>query len=244
MSNEINPKYDFQEFLKDNLPLLTIIGVFAALSKFFLDTNSPNAKLLSEFSLVLTIFLLIIFGLVTIIHLLKRLKSSINAGFVIYTRSSINDIIIALFGFFIIGIVVTMIQILGEKYSIDIQLIFLSIGIYLGILISLYAGAYILLKVYEPLKLLGLLLIYLLIFGTFIEIFDLSHNLFPLFQPLSPLAPLYGIVVINTIIFPLIILKLVYHGIVKDILSKCYHFLKPYYLDIRYRFYQFLQKYS
>jgi hypothetical protein len=243
MSNDDTPKYDFQRFLKDNLPILTIIGVFAAVSKFFLDTKSPNVVLLSQFSVILIIFLLIIFVLITLIHLLKRFKNSINAGGPVFVRSSINDIIIALFGLFIVGIVITMIQILKDTYSIDIHLILLSIGVFLGLLISIYAGLYILFKITNFRILCVLFFLYMIIFGVIEYFFDISHNLLPNFQPLSPLAPLYGFLVINTIIFPIIIIKLIYHGLIKDILSKCKQSLKLICLDIQFRFNQFRQKF-
>jgi hypothetical protein len=230
MNNRDSPEYDFQRFLKDNLPLLTVIGIFAAISKFFLETDKVNGKILSEFSMVLTIFSLIVYTLVTIIHLFRRFKGSIDAGSAVFIRSSVNDIIIALFGLFVVGMVWGIVNILINEYSIDIQYIFFMIGLFLALLISIYVGLYIFWKVTDMKTIIVLGIFYLIIFGIVEIVFKISSNMQLKYQDLLvlPLGPVViFVLIVNAVIFPLLLWKFMYHGMIKDILSKCKIFLAP-----------------
>jgi len=61
MENNNNENF-FNRFIKRNLPIITIIGVFLAISKYFYgDGSDPNAVGISIICTIFVVFLLIIF---------------------------------------------------------------------------------------------------------------------------------------------------------------------------------------
>jgi hypothetical protein len=160
----------------------------------------------------------------------RRFKGSIDAGSAVFIRSSVNDIIIALFGLFVVGMVWGIIQILTKEYSIDLQYIFFAIGLFLALLISIYAGLYIFWKVTDVKTTVALFIIYMIIFGIVETVFKISQYTQPTAHDLMilPLGPVViFVLIVNAVIFPLLICKFMYHGMIKDILSKCKSFLVP-----------------
>jgi hypothetical protein len=96
--------------------------------------------------------------------------------------------------------------------------------------VSLYVGAYIFWKVTDLKTIIVLGIIYTVIFGIIETVFRISqytqptaHNLMIL--PLGPVV--IFVLIVNAVIFPLLLCKFMYHGMIKDILSKCKNFLVP-----------------
>jgi len=208
-------QYDIQIFLKDNLPIITIIGVFAAISKYFSEVGNnssqdvlSNEALLSLLTIIVTIFLLIIFVVITILHLHNRFKENIKKRFLLFLYSSLSDIAIGLFCFFIFFIVLTMMNILNLAYSaIDLKTIFVILISCLGFLVAIYLVLYLLFKVHNHSHILAIFLISVISFWLS-EIY--LHFPPSKFDFTSPLAPLEGLIIILIFIFYAAFIKLIY----------------------------------
>ncbi len=203
---------DVQLFLKDNFQVLALIGVFTAVAKYFVidDSNKNDAVVfLSILSTLLVIFLLLIFIVDAVKHLIHKTRRKIDQGFFAFLRSIIPDVTIMIIVILVALIALTLIGILILQYPMQLQISLIIIEMIVGLIFAAVFAVFVLLRV----RTLQSSFISMLIVWAFLFLvgygMDLKNN--PHFNLFSPSAHLIILVIIIDVLLPITFIKFLYY---------------------------------
>jgi len=203
---------EIETFLKNNFQILALIGVFTAVAKYSVS-GDPNlndvTSFLSILSTLLVIFLLLIFVVSSINHIIKKTRSKINNTFLEFTRSSISDIIVMIIVILVALIALTLIGILIFQYPLHLQLSLIIIEMLIGLVIAAIFAVFILLRV-RNLKTSFISFLIVCVFMALVA-YGMGLNKNYVFNIFSPSAHLIGLVIIMDVLVPLTFIKFLYY---------------------------------
>jgi len=198
------------KFLSKNLPIISIIGIFLAISKYFIgDGTDPNSVFISIIASFLAIVLLIVLLIDTGLYISKRVNENLKKSPLEFIFSSISDIAVIIIVIILALLVYGLIFLLFARYPSEVNLLLVSIELLFGIIVSCVIGAYIGLKINKS-QYLGAILVITFLLVLIMEIvFDIPNAPSPILilQPLSffvwlmPILELTFIITLFKIIF-------------------------------------------
>lgn len=154
MANDTEENF-FTRFLKRNLPIITIIGVFLAVSKYFYgDGTDTNSVQISIICTIFVIFLLLMFLIDSFWFILKQTREDFNKPLFHFIMAYPTYIpsIITIFFVFMLTLIITLSTI--KDHISDVNLIIIFAEFFVGFFIAAIGLLYILLKVNDK-KILG-----------------------------------------------------------------------------------------
>ena len=203
---------EVQQFLKNNFQILALIGVFTAVAKFFtVDESNQNISIafLSVMATLLVIFLLVIFLIGAIRHIIRKTRDKINQSFIGFLRSSISDIIIMIIVILVALITLFLIGVLILQFPTQVQISFLLIETIIALIVAAILAVYVLIQI-RTLKASAIAMILVWIFLFVVVKINNIEN-FPHLNPLSLSAYFIGFVIIVDVLFPITFIKFSYY---------------------------------
>jgi hypothetical protein len=167
----------FHYFIRRNIAIITIIGIFLALSKYIVgDGTDPNAVGLSIIATIFAVFLLIVLILESLVCIIKRTREEFKKPILQFILSYLPYIAAIITVSFIIIFVYALTFSTIQEHPADVNLLILIIELLVGFFIAAVIVLYVLLQVNEFWHLAvifftTIILMIVLVFG-----FDLQHT--------------------------------------------------------------------
>jgi hypothetical protein len=176
MVNDIEENF-FNRYIRRNLPIITIIGVFLAVSKYFYgDGSDTNSVQISIICTIFVIFLLLMFLIDSFWFILKQTREDFNKPilqfFVAYPTYIPS--IITIFFVFMLTVTITLSTI--KDHISEVNLIIIFSEFFVGFFIAAIGLLYILIKVNDKKILAGLFVLSILIVIPLGLFGDLEHQ--------------------------------------------------------------------
>ena len=202
---------EVQQFLKDNFHILTLIGVFAAVAKYFI-IDEPNRTTpftgLSVAATLMVIFLLFIFLVSSTRQIIRKTQDKIDQNFIEFVQSSFSDILIMIIVILVALITVFLIRALMLQYPEQLPIVIFLIEVIIGLIFSAILAVYILIHVRTLLtSFIAMILVAFFLFFSVINIGHVSH-----FDLLSLTAQFMVFFIIGMVLFPITFLKFSYYA--------------------------------
>jgi len=167
----------FHYFLRRNIAIITIIGIFLALSRYIIgDGTDPNAVGLSIVATVFAVFLLIIFILDSLGCIIKRTREEFKKPILQFILSYLPYIAAIITVCFIIFFVYALTFSVIQEHPAEVNLLILIIELLAGFFIAAVIILYVLIRVNEILHLFVICLITIVLLVILVYGFDLQHT--------------------------------------------------------------------
>ncbi|MDO9550381.1 MAG: hypothetical protein Q7J03_05350 [Methanoregula sp.] len=150
----------FNRFIKRNLPIISIIGVFLAVSKYFYaDGTNLESVQISIICTMFVIFLLLMFLIDSFWSILKQTREDFNKPLIKFLIAYPTYIpsIITIFFVIMLTVAITFTMIKGHVAEVNLIIIFTEM--FVGFFIAAIGLLYILIRVNDKKILVGLLFI-------------------------------------------------------------------------------------
>jgi hypothetical protein len=155
------------------------------------------------------LFLLFIFLIGAVRHIIRKTRDKINKSFIGFLRSSISDIIIMIIVILVALITLFLIGILILQFPTQVQISLLLIETISALIVAAILAVYVLIQI-RTLKASAIAMILVWIFlYVIVKIIDIEN--YPHVNPLSLSAHFIGFVIIVDVLFPITFIKFSYY---------------------------------
>jgi drug/metabolite transporter (DMT)-like permease len=167
----------FHYFIKRNFPIISIIGIFLAISKYFSGNGSTqNDLFISLVATIFAIFLLCVFVIDSSYCMIKRTQEEFKKPILEFILAYLPYIAAITTLIFVCLLVSGLIFFAIQTHPFETNLIVFIIELFVGILLSAVAVAYIFIQIKEPQKLVIILIISVLSMFFIAFAIDIFHK--------------------------------------------------------------------
>ncbi|MCX6683150.1 MAG: hypothetical protein NTZ37_00225 [Methanoregula sp.] len=144
----------FHYFIKRNFAVISIIGIFLAVSKYFYgDGTDVNSVGISIIATIFAIFLLIVLLIDSMVCLIKSTKEEFQKPIIKFSVSYLPYIAVIITICFIAFLVYALSWTAAHDHPTEVNLIILIIELFSGFFVAAVVTLYVLIRVNEPLQL-------------------------------------------------------------------------------------------